>query len=60
MPVSDYNDNFINVIITQLSVMDRKGEQWSATFRMPWPHTEWGKISSEGSLVPFISLEQEN
>lgn len=60
MHVSDDNDNFITAIIAQLSVMDMKGEQWSAPFRMPRPHIEWGKMSSEGSLVPFISLEQEN
>lgn len=58
--VSEYNNSLITVIIARLSAVDVKVEYRSATFKMPWPHTEWGKMSSEGSLMPFISLKQEN
>jgi len=35
---------------------------WNLLFAppLPWTHIEWGKMSSEGSLMPFISLKQEN
>ena len=58
--VSEYNNNFITVIIARLSEVDLKVEHRSAIFKTPWPHIEWGKMSSEGSLMPFISLKQEN
>lgn len=58
--VSDYN-NFITVIIAQLSVVDLKVEHRAATFR------ELGLLQNEARwavkgawCLPFISLEQEN